>query len=84
MSKILPKIIKSRANYAELKENHINPTIDGAKQVYNELCSTNFDVFYKHLDMKKINKSYLSKYKLTKMKLASTRFFRECIKYIIK
>lgn len=81
---LLSKIIKSRDSYADLKENHINPTKEGELVIYKELISDKFEDFYKHLDMKNINKSYLDKYNLNKRKLSSTTWFRKSILNILK
>lgn len=77
-------IIKARNSYSELKENHINPTKEGALLIYKELVSNKFEDFYKHLDMKNINKSYLDKYNLNKSKLSSTMWFKKNILKILK
>lgn len=81
---LLSKIIKSRDSYADLKENHINPTKEGALLIYKELVSNKFEDFYKHLNMKNINKSYLDKYNLNKNKLSSTMWFKKNILMILK
>ncbi len=78
------KIIKARSSYSELKENHINPTKEGAILIYKGLVSNKFEDFYKHLDMKNINKSYLDKYNLNKNKLSSTMWFKKNILKILK
>jgi hypothetical protein len=78
------KIKKARCSYSDLKENHINPTKEGELVIYKELVSDKFEDFYKHLDMKNINKSYLDKYNLNKNKLSSTMWFKKNILKILK
>lgn len=78
------KVGKSRNTYPELKENHISPTKDAESIILNELKSSEFRLFYKHFNMKSLNKTYLNKYNLNDKKLASTEWFRIRISSIIE
>jgi hypothetical protein len=72
-------ISKARNTYLELKENHINPSHNGDSIIIEELSSDNFQVFYKHYDMKTHNKSFLNSFNLKREQLASTGWFKQQI-----
>lgn len=75
----------SRNSYKELSGNHINKVKDADSTLMNELKSNEFEVFYKHFDMKtKYNKKLLEKFNLSYIKLGKTNWFKTQISSIIK
>lgn len=74
----------SRKGYKELTENHIKEVKNADLLLIDELQSNDFEVFYKHFDMKtKYKRNYLGRYSLTDFKLAKTNWFKDKISLII-
>ncbi len=75
-NKILLDIITNfkliRKGYKELTENHIEKVKDADSILIKEIKSDEFEVFYKHFDMKSYNKAFLERYNLSYFKLAET------------
>ncbi|MDK2979365.1 MAG: internalin [Bacteroidales bacterium] len=72
-----------RKGYKELTENHIKEVKNANTILIKELQSNDFDVFYKHFDMKSYNKEFLERFNLTEMKLVKTDWFKNRIIKII-
>lgn len=72
-----------RKGYKELTETHIKAVKDADSILINELKSNEFEVFYKHFDMKSYKKDFLERYKLNDFKLANTNWFKSRIIKII-
>lgn len=80
---IISEIKLIRTGYKEITENHINKVKDANTILINELQSNDFDVFYKHLDMKNYKKDFLQQFHLTSLKLVNTEWFKNQIISII-
>jgi len=80
---IISEIKLIRTGYKEITENHIKKVKDANTILINELQSNDFDVFYKHLDMKSYNKDFLQQFNLTPLKLVNTEWFKNQIISII-
>ena len=72
-----------RKGYKELTEPHINKVKNADSILINELQSNEFEVFYKHFDMKSYKKNFLERYNLNDTKLAGTNWVKNRINKII-
>lgn len=74
----------TRKGYKELSENHIKIVKNADKILLHELESNEFNVFYKHFDMKsKYKKNFLQKFNLNDSKLSKTKWFKARLIQII-
>lgn len=74
----------SRKGYKELTENHKIEVRNADSILIEELKSNEFEVFYKHFDMKNMyKKKFLEKFNLSEAKLANTNWFKSKIDSII-
>ncbi len=73
----------TRRGYKELTENHIKEVKNADSILINELKSDDFEVFYKHFDMKSYKKEFLGAFNLTDFKLVGTNWFKNRINKII-
>ncbi|WP_064197836.1 MULTISPECIES: AAA family ATPase [Emticicia] len=81
---ILTTVASSRQTYEEFKTNEKlkDKEVDA---IVEDFRSDDFERFYKFFDMKvQFNKSYLTKFNLSKEKLVSTKWFKAKIQEIIK
>jgi len=70
----------TRNSYKELSENHIKKVQNADSLMIEELKSDEFEVFYKHFDMKKMyNKKFLEKLNLNESILSGTQWFKSKI-----
>jgi hypothetical protein len=70
----------ARNGYKELTENHIKKIQNADSILIEELKSDEFEVFYKHFDMKEMyNKKFLEKLNLNESILSGTQWFKSKI-----
>jgi len=82
---IISEIKLIRRGYKELTENHISEVKDSLKELIKELKSDDFEVFYKHFDMKnKYKRDLLQNFNLNDKKLSKTEWFKNSLIKLIK
>lgn len=85
IDEIISEIKLIRKGYKELTENHISSVNNALKILINDLKSNEFEVFYKHFDMKKkYKREILQEFNLNEKKLSKTEWFRNKIIELIK
>ena len=72
-----------RKGYKELTENHIKDLKNADSILINEIQSDEFEVFYKHFDMKSYKKDFLERYNLNYSRLAGTNWFKNRITKVV-
>lgn len=72
-----------RKGYKELTENHIKEVKNADSILISELKSNEFEVFFKHFDMKSYKKDFLERYNFNDFKLSQTNWFKSRISKVI-